>query len=231
MSVAIENLVRVRSIGPGFHVLRDEKGLVLIDAGFVGGIRSLRRSLCERGWANEKIVGIILTHGHLDHILNVGRLVAETGAWICAPRPDLAQYQGRQDYEGWARVTGMLESIGRPLLGFKGFVPDRLLDDGDVLDVWHGLRAVSFSGHTAGHMGYYCDARRLLFSADLFASYEHFSHPPPRIFNSDPGGVLPSIEKALGLDLRGVLPNHGDDASPEIHLERMRRMFDRRRAS
>lgn len=228
MTKAMENLMRVRSIGSNFHVLRDEKGLFLIDGGFVGGLCSLRRSLVERGWEQEKIVGIILTHGHLDHILNVGRLAEETGAWIAAPRLDIQQYQGLQEYGGWARVTGMLEAIGRPLLGFKRFVPDRLLDDDDTLDVWHGLRAVTFPGHTAGHMGFYCEGLKLLFSGDLFASYEHFSHPPPRIFNSDPQRVWPAIEKALSLDLRGVLPCHGDDSSPEIHLERMRRMFEKR---
>lgn len=224
----MENYLRIKTIGANFYVLRDSKGLYLIDSGFVGGVKCLWRALREKGWGHEKIAGIILTHGHLDHILNVGQLAKETGAWIAAPRLDAAQYQGQQKYQGWARVTGILEATGRPVLGFRKFTPDRLLDDGDMLDVWDGLRAVHLPGHTAGHTGFYCEERKLLFSADLFASYAHFTHPPPRIFNSEPEQMGASVEKALSLDLRGVLPNHGDAAAPEVHLERLRRMFDRK---
>ena len=116
----------------------------------------------------------------------------------------------------------MLESIGGRVGGFLPFQPNRLLEDGDEIDVWHGLRAVHLPGHTRGHMGFYCEPLRLLFSADLFASYGLAAHLPPAIFNHDSAAVRVSLAKACQLDLAGVLPNHGDSASPEIHLERMR---------
>lgn len=118
-----EDLLQVRSPGVNFYVLRDSKGLVLIDAGFIGGRRLLRRALSRRGCDGEKVVGIIVTHGHLDHILNVGRIADETGAWIAAPRLDALHYQGRPSYHGAARITGCLEWIGRPVLGFRKFTP------------------------------------------------------------------------------------------------------------
>jgi len=118
-------------------------------------------------------------------------------------------------------VTGVLEMIGRPLLSFRPFKPDRWLQDGDVLDVWHGLRAVHMPGHTRGHMGFYCESLRLLFSADLFASYRGCAHLPPAIFNSAPELIPASVRTAQGLDLVGFLPNHGDRATPEVHLERL----------
>ncbi len=226
-----DDLLQIRSLGVNFHVLRDGNGLYLIDAGFLGAGKQLWHQLRRMGWDREKIIGIILTHGHLDHTLHVGSLARQSGAWIAAPRLDAAQYQGQESYRGWARVTGVLEAIGRPVLGFSKFDPELLLDDGDTLDVWHGLRAVSFPGHTAGHMGFYCEKLKLLFSADLFASYKHLAHPPPRIFNSNPAGIWPSIGKALELDLLGVLPNHGDAASPETHLERMGRMYEKWRTN
>src|SRR5690606_16329915 len=102
-----------------------------------------------------------------------------------------------------------------------------LLDDGDLLEVWNGLRVIHLPGHTAGHSGLYCESRKLLFSADLFASYARFTHLPPRILNVDSREISLSLTKALSLDLTGVLPNHGDHASPEIHLERLRRLQDR----
>lgn len=215
------DILQVRSPGVNIHVLRDDRGLYLIYAGSIGGEKHLRRALREHGWEKQPILGIIVTHGHLDHTLNVAALARSTGAWIAAPRLDLPHYTGQATYQGMARVTGILEAIGRPLLGFQPFSLDRLLDEGETLDIWHGLRAIHLPGHTAGHMGFYCESLRLLFAADLFASFSWSTHLPPAIFNSEPARIPGSVAKALGLDLAGVLPNHGDESAPEVHLKRL----------
>lgn len=189
----VPDLLTVRSSFVNFQVLRDDAGLYLLDAGFVGGRRLLARELKRQGWDREPIRGIILTHGHLDHILNVQSVARETGAWIAAPRLDVDHYAGKPAYRGASRVTGWLEALGRPLFKFQSFTPDRWIDDGDFIDVWHGLKAVHLPGHTAGHTGYLCDRLKLLFSGDLFASFRGFSHFPPAILNTDP--VLLTLAK------------------------------------
>jgi glyoxylase-like metal-dependent hydrolase (beta-lactamase superfamily II) len=223
----MDDLLSVRSFPVNFHVLRDNGGLCLIDGGFIGGERMLREHLAARGWENEPIIGVIVTHGHLDHILNVARIAGGHGAWIAAPRLDAEHYAGHPQYSGWSRVAGILESIGRPLLGFQPFTPDQWIDDGNLLDVWHGLRAIHLPGHTAGHTGYFCEKLGLLFCGDLFASYPGISHFPLRIFNQDKASIIRSVGKVLDLPLRGVIPNHGDDAPPEVHLERLRMLAGR----
>jgi glyoxylase-like metal-dependent hydrolase (beta-lactamase superfamily II) len=222
--MSIPGHLQVRTAMVNFHVLKDTSGLYLLDAGFAGGRWALRKALRQAGWDGLPIRGIIVSHGHLDHILNVGRIAAETGAWIAAPRGDLAHYQGKPLYPGLAKVTGGAEAIGRPILGFKSFVPDRWIEDGDLLDVWDGLRAVHLPGHTDGHTGFYCERQGLLFCSDLFASFRGFAHLPPRIFNSRPELIAGSMAKALSLDLQGVIPNHADRASPEEHLARLRKL-------
>jgi len=228
MDVAVHaDILQVRAPALNFYVLSDQSGLYLLDVGFIGGRSLLRRALRRRGWEREPIRGIIVTHGHLDHILNVAAIVRETGAWIAAPRLDADHYSGHPHYGGWARITGCLESLGRPLLSFQPFLPDRWLDEGDFIDVWHGLRAV----HLPGHMGFYCEQLKLLFSADLFASYRSVAHFPPNIFNSEPERLPQSVATALNFDLAGVIPNHCDRASPEVHLQRLRRLQHETRRS
>lgn len=203
-------------------MLRDGVSLYLIDTGFIGGIGCLDRALSNKGWDEIPIRGIILTHGHLDHILNVSALAKRHGAWIAAPRLDADYYEGKAVYHGISRITGVAEAIGRKIFSFQSFTPTRWMDDGDQLDIWHGLQAVHLPGHTAGHTGYFCKKLGLLFSADLFASYGSFSHLPPGIFNANSGQIPASVDRALQLEITGVIPNHGDLASPEEHLTRLK---------
>lgn len=223
----IPDYLTVRSPWVNFHVLADDSGLYLVDSGFIGGPRQLEKALERRGWHERPVRGILLTHGHLDHILNASTIARRTGAWIAAPRLDADHYAGRPAYRGASRVVGALESVGRPVLGFDVFTPDRWLDDGDVIEVWQGLRVVHLPGHTAGHSGFLCPRRKLLFCGDLFASFRGFSHLPPRVLNMDHELVSLSVSRALSLDLEGVIPNHADAASPGEHLARLRRLAAR----
>lgn len=203
-------------------MLRDGDSLYLIDTGFIGGIGCLDHALTRKGWNEIPIRGIILTHGHLDHILNVSELANRHGAWIAAPRLDADYYDGTAVYHGISRITSVAEAIGRKVLTFQPFIPARLLNDGDQLDIWHGLQAIQLPGHTAGHTGYFCKNLGLFFSGDLFASFAKFTHLPPKFMNTNSDQILSSLDRALQLKITGVIPNHCDLASAEEHLTRLR---------
>ncbi|QDU74287.1 Hydroxyacylglutathione hydrolase [Bremerella volcania] len=227
MPIVHPGILEVRALGLNFFVLRDDKGLYVIDGGFIGGWRLFQHALRQEGWQDEPVRGVIVTHGHLDHILNVSHLAKAYGAWIAAPRLDADHYAGRPKYSGHSRVTGWLEAVGRVTLAYHKFKPDHWLDDGDRLEIFSGVQAVHLPGHTRGHMGFWWEEQGILFTGDLFVSYRDQARLPLNIFNIDSEQNVRSIQTALAINPRGVLPNHGNLASPEEHLCRLKKLFER----
>jgi glyoxylase-like metal-dependent hydrolase (beta-lactamase superfamily II) len=216
------DLLIVRTFIVQFFVLRDGDALYLIDTGFIGGMKALERALEARGWDKLPIRGILLTHGHLDHVRNAPALAKQHGAWIVGPERDLEHFENRARYTGWGRVAGISEWIGRCLLRMPAFRPDQLLHDGDELPIWGGLRVVALPGHTHGHCGYYSAKNCLLFSGDLFATAPFGPHITPKVLNQDNTAAHRSLHRALELPLEGVLPCHADESAPERQLEKLR---------
>jgi|SRR5690554_122944 len=143
-------------------------------------------------------VGIVLTHGHYDHITGVSQLKAHTGAPVYV-------------HSGDATV------LGNPMLNLSQvfgdeivFRPDRLLIEGDALCVGDVMLTVRHTpGHTQG--GICLLGEGFVFSGDtLFAG---------SIGRTDlPGGdqvtLLHSVRSLMSLaDQTKVFPGHGQETS------------------
>lgn len=222
-----------RNVPPGIYPIRGPMALVhllvedgrawLIDTGLYGEPWRLKRLLARLRLAPGAIEAILLTHGHLDHAGNLAWMKEWTGAPVYAHPDEQPHIDGTYPYQGTARWCGRLEAMGRALLPYRTANIDVPLTDGQELPFWGGLRVVHLPGHSVGHCGFWSERHRLLFSADLFASYLGFPHLPPPILNSQPERIPASLEKARRLDPRWMIPNHYDRLDGDLH----RRRFDR----
>lgn len=152
------------------------------------------------------IVGILLTHGHVDHTGGAGKLAADTGA-ITYVHPD-DDFLTLHPAEQLKRIFGMM-----PPGAYD--VPDHLqeLEHGQLLEIAGARIEVRHTpGHTPGHCCFYWEAEGALFSGDqLFAG---------SIGRTDlPGGSYEQLASSmrdhvmtLDDDVR-VLPGHGPETT------------------
>jgi len=120
----------------------------VVDPG--GDAAALRLELAR---LKTSCAGILITHGHFDHLGGVADLAEGTGAPVYMP-------EGERD-----RLERYTEFAPMGMPG-RSYTADTLLEGGETIDVAGiSLECVSIPGHSPAHVGYYTDGH--LFSGDL----------------------------------------------------------------
>jgi hydroxyacylglutathione hydrolase len=142
-------------MGTNCYVVRAELGAgeaVVVDPS--GDATELRLTLARMG---ARCAGILVTHGHFDHLLGVADLAEGTGAPVYMAEGERMLLEAPED-----RYTP-------PGISVRAHTPDVLLEGGETID----LAAMSFEvlsvpGHSPAHLAYHADG--CLLSGDvLFA--------------------------------------------------------------
>ncbi|WP_373938536.1 MBL fold metallo-hydrolase [Vibrio kanaloae] len=171
---------------------------IVVDPG--GDVQQLAAIIEELG---VKVVNLVLTHGHLDHVGGTVPLAEILKVSIVGPhKADNFWLQGLENQS---------QMFGFPLC--KAFEPNTWLDEGDkvtfgnqVIDVFHT------PGHTPGHVVLFSEQARLAFVGDvLFNGAIGRTDFPQGDFNT----LIDSIKTKLwplGNDVTFV-PGHGPEST------------------
>lgn len=181
-----DGTVRITASNPGVMTgagtntyIVGERELAVIDPG--PEIESHIGALLEA--VGERLKWILCTHTHMDHSPAARALRQATGAEVAGL---VAAQDGRQD---------------------AGFIPDRVLHDGNVIALKGAtLRVVHTPGHASNHLCYLLTEQKLLFTGDHIMQGSTVVIPPP---DGDMQAYLGSLEKLLALDLAALAPGHG----------------------
>lgn len=137
----------------------DENGTVSRSAVIVDPVISTDciLSVLERVGCDIKSSFVLVTHGHFDHTATVADL-GELGAKICISQTD---YEILKDYAFDFKLDGF------PGTAVKPFKADRLLNDGDTLEIGGvDYKVMATPGHTAGSVCFIAEKQKIILSGD-----------------------------------------------------------------
>lgn len=193
------------------YVIRSDNGYVLVDTGIFMKTKYLMQQLEENGFPISELKMIVLTHCHCDHIGGAAELVRYSGAKVAAHRKDCPFILQQQVIEG-AYHNMMLEEQ-KYMRQFDCVVQqvDRILEDGDVIDLLGGLQVINVPGHTPGCIALYQAERKIMFFSDVIRNNPEkgLVIGIPEKFNVDTEQVHADAEKLLEHPIETALFGHG----------------------
>jgi len=235
------------------YLVDGEHGWGLVDTGLhtADGERALRAALADAGIELGDVTRTFVTHVHPDHIGMAGMLEA-AGSAVVMHAPEAAHalrlwQRGTELIDAafaWFADHGMPRDVddgmreawlamGRGVDALRRIAP---VADGDTVELGgRVVRVVWTPGHTDGHAALFDEDDGLLFAGDHVLphitsniSLYPWSRPDPL------GDFLGALRAVRALDVRRVLPAHGDpfgdlpgrvDELLEHHRERLERIL------
>ena len=140
-------------------VVEAEKGLILFDAGmgssklFGPDTGRLPQSFKDAGLDPQDVSAVFITHGHPDHLFGV----TDAEGNRCFPRAEIMI--SREDFEFWTsdETASRSEFLAQNVAGARERLraySERIRFIGEGEEPVAGVRAVSTSGHTVGHLSF-----------------------------------------------------------------------------
>lgn len=204
MEKTIENIYIKRFMYFNLYVIKGEDGDILIDTGFIGMKKKLKRWL-----DNFNIKLVILTHAHVDHIWNVSYIKKLYNCEIAISKDDVINIDNakiksepsKKCYTKWTKLMNW---------GMKKFIPkqfdiDLTLTDNEILEKYGlNMKVVSLPGHTTGSTG-------ILYKDYLFAGdalVNRGKNPSIAFQNQNNETAIESYKKITELNPKVIFVGH-----------------------
>jgi len=142
-----EKLYFVGSEKVSVHLIKSDKGLILIDTGYPDMFEKIVQNIGEVGFSVSDVTAIFHSHGHIDHFGCTRKLKELSGAKTYISCEDNEIVNGTYDLS-WAKELGLERE--------EPFDCDVLIRDGDVFDFGDvAVRCVLTPGHTDGVLSFF----------------------------------------------------------------------------
>lgn len=183
---------------------------LLIDTGL--GICNIYEEVIK---LTDKPIIAVATHVHWDHIggheyFSEFYAHRDELSWLCGEFP-LPKALIQKMLVNNCNLPNGYDSEEYEL--FQG-VPDRLLDDNDVIELGdRNIKVIHTPGHSPGHMCFWDEANQFMFTGDLIYKGILYANYP----STDPQAYLHSVKKVSAYKPTRIFPGHHSlDISTEL---------------
>ncbi|MCR2803463.1 MBL fold metallo-hydrolase [Paenibacillus soyae] len=197
---------------------------VLVDAGMPGSADRIIEEAERRYGEGSKPKGIVVTHGHFDHVGAIIELVRHWDVPVYVHELEMPYITGKQSYpEQDPSVDSGLVAKMSPFFPIQpiqlGRYAHPLPGDGTI-PVMPGWQWIHTPGHTAGHISLFREADRFLIAGDAFVTVKQESlykvitqeqeiNGPPKYLTTDWDLAGQSVRRLQALRPRYAITGHG----------------------
>ncbi|MFC4736317.1 MBL fold metallo-hydrolase [Bacillus daqingensis] len=194
--------------------VRGDDGIYIVDT----GLSFMAPKLLKEAEKLGPVKGILLTHGHLDHVGGLKKLLKKRRLAVYAHEKEIPYAEGRLPYPGRKKPENIVPA------GTLTPLPE---EDGELLPI-AGLQPVFTPGHTPGHVCYYEPETRVMITGDLFTSKKGQLNRPIPMFTADMDQAIKSAGMLRDYDIDVISICHGKDvAEGNEALAQYRKNMDR----
>jgi glyoxylase-like metal-dependent hydrolase (beta-lactamase superfamily II) len=215
---------------------------VLVDAGVPFSAGMIKRAADKIFGENTKPLGIILTHGHFDHVGALESLLEKWDVPVFAHSLEMPFLTGKRDY------LPSDPSVGGGLMAWiSPLYPNRAIDLGDRVQPLPNDGSVPFlqewkwihtPGHTPGHISLFRETDRVLIAGDAFITVKQESlfsvltqrkeiHGPPMYFTPEWQQARESVKKLRDLNPQVAFTGHGKPMYGEQLTKSLEKLVER----
>lgn len=199
-----DNICVKRFVYFNLYVIKGKTGDILIDTGFIGIKRSLKKWL-----DNFNIRLVILTHAHVDHVWNACSIKEWYGCDIAIGKSDIVNLDNSlikskalfKKYEWWTKLM----NLGMKMFKFRDFDIDMMLRDKQVINRYGiKLKIVSLPGHTTGAIGVLYNNYLFLGDALVYRG----KYPSLAFQNQDTDLAYETLKKIININPEMIFLGH-----------------------
>lgn len=201
------------------HLVVEDVGITVVDAGLRGHWHDLQGELRSLGRSIDDIRGVVLTHGDSDHVGFAERLRRDHAVPVFVHAADAARARGEESTKpgmGGFRLGPVLRfgaySIRKGGLRTRWLGEVHEIGDGEVLDLPGSPEILHLPGHSPGSIAVHVPSVGALFVGDALTTGHVLTGrrgPQPAPFTDDPAAATASLARLATLEVDWVIPGHG----------------------